>query len=471
MDVRVRGVYATALTKLLMDCGFRIVQPSEPVRERLGIEAILETPDVDVDDRPDRQGVWAHGNREAVEALRHVFREQLDDAILRPQRVNLHSIYKGRVVDAEKRLIDIGGCWGILSKEDHCQLERDAELLVQVKAAPPQHRHPVLSTSLSLASKYVVVVEERGVWVSRKITQPEARNRLLELGRKTAPDGLGIIWRPSAIGKQDEELVDEVGRLVEAWMNIMKEAVKAEAPCLLWEGYPVLDAEFPAPAKKRLDEIRSRVAPTLPNHHYYRACGGAISESLSLAEKLLEAGRPEEEVMQLFKEVIEREAPLNQRLQIIHVKLDGRIIRLGLAEVKERREDGCLRLVRAIKSRGVYDGLGTPREPTDLAITDVKPGSWYFCTTYLSSGGESKGVYININTPVELYPDKIRYVDLGVDVCVKPDGELKVLDLEEPVKAVEQGIISQKLLKRIESLVDELVSGIKEHGVQFVKEI
>ncbi|RLI29561.1 hypothetical protein DRO48_04480, partial [Candidatus Bathyarchaeota archaeon] len=242
MDVRVRGVYATALTKLLMDCGFRIVQPSEPVRERLGIEAILETPDVDVDDRPDRQGVWAHGNREAVEALRHVFREQLDDAILRPQRVNLHSIYKGRVVDAEKRLIDIGGCWGILSKEDRCQLERDAELLVQVKAAPPQHRHPVLSTSLSLASKYMVVVEEPGVWVSRKITQPEARNRLLELGRKTAPDGLGIIWRPSAIGKQDEELADEVGRLVEAWMNIMKEAVKAEAPCLLWEGYPVLDA-------------------------------------------------------------------------------------------------------------------------------------------------------------------------------------------------------------------------------------
>ena len=247
--------------------------------------------------------------------------------------------------------------------------------------------------------------------------------------------------------------------------------VKAEAPCLLWEGYPVLDAEFPAPAKKRLDEIRSRVAPTLPNHHYYRACGGAISESLSLAEKLLEAGRPEEEVMQLFKEVVEREAPLNQRLQIIHVKLDGRIIRLGLAEVKERREDGCLRLVRAIKSRGVYDGLGTPREPTDLAITDVKPGSWYFCTTYLSSGGESKGVYININTPVELYPNKIRYVDLGVDVCIKPDGEVKVLDLEEPVKAAEQGVISQRLLDRIESLVDRLVSGIRERGVEFVKEI
>ena len=56
MDARVRGVYATALTKLLMEHGFRIVQPSDTIMKRLGLEYILETPDLDVDDRFDRQG-------------------------------------------------------------------------------------------------------------------------------------------------------------------------------------------------------------------------------------------------------------------------------------------------------------------------------------------------------------------------------------------------------------------------------
>ena len=32
--IKIRGIYSTALTKFALDAGFRIVEPSEKVRER-----------------------------------------------------------------------------------------------------------------------------------------------------------------------------------------------------------------------------------------------------------------------------------------------------------------------------------------------------------------------------------------------------------------------------------------------------
>ena len=460
MDARVRGVYATALTKLLMEHGFRIVQPSDTIMKRLGLEYILETPDLDVDDRLDRQGVWAAGGADAVNAFRKVLRENLDDAILRRSKLTLHGVYKGVVVDAAESLVDIGCAIGVLDRSNPCgTLSDGVELVVQVKKAPPAVKKPLLSTEISLPTKYVVLVEKPGVWVSKKVTDPDARSRLLNLGAKFSQLGLGVIWRPSAVGQPDEVLEAEVGRVAEEWRKIMDEAVRVDAPTTLREGNRILDAEFPALSKEKLDEVRGQVAPTLPRHHYYRACGGAISSSLTLAEKLLEQGHPMESVERLFREAINQEYPLpGSKLRIIHVKLGGEVLSLGEARLESLNpESGALRLARVIRGRGVYDGLGVPREPGDVAVTETRVGSWLLKTTYLTSRGEWKGTYVNINTPVELYPRKIRYVDLEVDVCIWPNGRVRVLDMDGFRGAVEEGVVGERLAKKVESLVDEVV--------------
>ncbi|MDI6905779.1 MAG: DUF402 domain-containing protein [Candidatus Bathyarchaeia archaeon] len=65
------------------------------------------------------------------------------------------------------------------------------------------------------------------------------------------------------------------------------------------------------------------------------------------------------------------------------------------------------------------------------------------------------GTYINLNTPVEVYP-AIRYVDLEVDVCIQSDGTSKTLDMEKLEKALEKGIISQKLFTKLKETLQKM---------------
>ena len=97
--VKIRGIYATALAKLLLDYknilgnqissellldnGFAIVQPSITVRERFGLKENDEFPDLEVYDRQDKQGVQASGTAEAVNTFTSILQSCLDDVVIR----------------------------------------------------------------------------------------------------------------------------------------------------------------------------------------------------------------------------------------------------------------------------------------------------------------------------------------------------------------------------------------------------
>ena len=73
--VRVRGIYATALTHLFREAGLDVVAASPPIRERF--EADFETAehDADVWMTPDRQGVGVAATPDAAEAVFAVLRD------------------------------------------------------------------------------------------------------------------------------------------------------------------------------------------------------------------------------------------------------------------------------------------------------------------------------------------------------------------------------------------------------------
>ena len=68
--VRVRGIYATALTRLALDAGHAVVDASPPIRRRFDAAFGDAPPDVRVETTADRQGVGVRGDPEAVAALR-----------------------------------------------------------------------------------------------------------------------------------------------------------------------------------------------------------------------------------------------------------------------------------------------------------------------------------------------------------------------------------------------------------------
>jgi hypothetical protein len=66
MTVRVRGIYSTALMKLLLESHIQVVQPSAKQEERFALNEDRGPYDLDIDDRPDRQGAHIIGKPHAL---------------------------------------------------------------------------------------------------------------------------------------------------------------------------------------------------------------------------------------------------------------------------------------------------------------------------------------------------------------------------------------------------------------------
>ncbi len=349
LKARVRGIYSTALTRLLLDNGFRIVQPSAAIKERFNLPITHENncqPDLDINDRFDKQGVNVIGNSISVKKFTSILFNIFDDVIVR-------------------------------------------------------HR---ISASASL------IIE----------------------------------------GQLDANLVATINEaLGEAGASDSQKRIRT-------------DVEFPSCSKRKLDEIRSVVVPTISGHHYYKACGGKIAYMLEMAEKLLERGGSLRDVEALFKETIRREYPHEgSRIGIEHVKIDGRVFNLGEARIIAFNEqEQRIKLLRVFSTPGMYDGLKVRKEPGDYAVTSMRIGEWSFKTSYFSSDGVYKGTYININTPLEVYPNRIRYVDLEADICMWPDGKIQQIDLERLNAKVQEGCVSERLREMVSKKIEEMLNSL-----------
>jgi len=459
---RVRGIYSTAITKLLLYHGFDIVQPSITMRERFGLKECEESPDLDVYDRLDRQGVQAFGKAEFISTFCSILQSRLDDVIIRRWAVTADGIYKGLIKEADPLtdsfFVDIGSAVGRIADEEILNPELK-QIVVQVEKRRMGARKPVLTTRIKIPGKYAILIPERQVKVSLKIRDPKVRSRLHKLGEELIPPDWGILWRTAAADQSAEVLREEITSLAREGRAVLELADGVEAPARLWEGGSFVNVEFPALSKRKLDEFRRCVAPTMEGHHHYKACGTQVSSALDMAEKLLEKGYSSKEVEDLFKQTVEAEFPrVNSLIWMEHVKLDGKVFHLGEALVEAfNRDQSSLQLSRVFERKGVYDGLGTPKEPGDRAVTEAKLGDWHFKTQYFSRDGRYKGTYINLNTPIELYPHGIRYVDLEVDICVWPNGTVRKLDEEKLEKAAKEGLVTEKLVKIVKEKLQEIM--------------
>jgi len=476
--VKIRGIYSTALTKLLLDYkkilgnqiptellldnGFDIVQPSVTLRERFRLKENDESPDLEVYDRNDQQGVQAFGTAESVNAFNSMLQSCLDDIVVRKWAVTADGIYKGliREVDPETSsfLIDIGPAVGKIAQEEISDPTLK-QMVVQVERGRIGAKEPVLTTGINIPGKYAILIPGKRVRVSRKIRDQQTRLRLYQLGKELTPPNWGILWRTASADQPSEVLKNEINSLTKKEEAVMEKAEHVEAPATLWQGSHYVDVEFPALSKKELDDVRGSVAPTIDGHHYYKACGGNVSSALDMAEKLLEKGSPREEVESLFKQTIRAEYPIvGSVIGIEHVKLDGKVFHLGKALIETyNHHESLISLRRVFEKKGIYDGLKTEKNPGDYAVTEAKIGGWHLKTEYFAKDGRYKGTYINLNTPIELYPHGIRYVDLEIDVCVWPNGRIKKLDEEKLEEASEEGMITQRLVKIVKEKLQEIM--------------
>ncbi len=115
------------------------------------------------------------------------------------------------------------------------------KLIVQVIKEPVGHKGPRMTTALSLPGRFLVLLpDEKGINVSRKITSQKERARLKSIVSLLKPVGVGIIVRTEAEGQSEAEIQEDIEMLLEKWNSIVNAADTANPPSLLYRDQDLL---------------------------------------------------------------------------------------------------------------------------------------------------------------------------------------------------------------------------------------
>ncbi|MGM0397510.1 MAG: DUF402 domain-containing protein [Halobacteriota archaeon] len=467
--VRVRGIYATALTNHLLssDPPFDVVQASPPIERRFDREFPTEPADVTVEMTRDRHGVEIAGDPSAVAGLRAAVDDLAIDTFTWSDVAAPGAVFSGTVTDTNgggaivslagdrEGFLPFGNADGYVAVDD--------EIRVQVTdpRAPWDRGRPVLDTTLRIPGD--VVTLEAGV-DSLVAGTPDGTPthelvRTTELLSTSVPDDWGVVWERGAEDLAVADLDAALAAAVERANELDAALDSAAGEGRLGTPTHLVWSWFGRSSRFALDALRRDVTATMPGHHRTKAGDERASGAVDFAEHLgVQANEfPFEAVTASF-------GPTEgDRVAIGHGKPDGRYVELGRGAVTAvDAETQRVTVERAMTGGGTYDALGVPRVDGDVATTRFTEGRWWYPTVYRSEDGERRGTYVNVSTPVEVFPDVIRYVDLHVDVIKQADGTVEIVDEDELAASVDAGTVSEPLAEKAMDVASQVANALEE---------
>ena len=415
--VRIRGVFSTALTKLALDWGFAVVQPTRAIADRFKLAEDVSPPDITVKDHESRTGVVVLGACEAADAF--VSRLKELDPFVAKARDGVKEVFAATPYEEGGRHYVRTPGGGVAEVPSRYVVYPSRRLFTILR--PPIGPKPgVAVPEIVVAGRYLEVDTMGGIKYSEYIG-PEERLRLgilAETKLRYISQSLGVRFKSSARFAEERALEEEARSLYDELIKISSSTwgegeIARRGDCL----YVVF---FDMEAKRRLDEARASVVPTARGHHALRAQG--LGRCLDLLDYIK-------------SDAYEKAAEFLARgdVEILHIKPWGDVIKMRGTSLGMK--NGVLVVKRALRPGGVLDGIGARIERGFYALTCIKPGSTYLVHSYYDESGRWVGTYININSPVEI-GRRIIYVDLLVDKVLTQEGE-KLLDVDEARKYTE----------------------------------
>ena len=115
-------------------------------------------------------------------------------------------------------------------------LREGQELIVQVEKEERGNKGAALTTFISLAGRYLVLMPNnpRGGGVSRRVEGEERQELREAMDQLTIPPGMSIIARTAGIGRNAEELQWDMSYLMQLWTAIDGAAKENPAPILIY---------------------------------------------------------------------------------------------------------------------------------------------------------------------------------------------------------------------------------------------
>jgi ribonuclease E len=136
-------------------------------------------------------------------------------------------------------------------------LERGREVLVQVVRDSVGHKGALVTSNLSIAGRYLVLMpldDVRGV--SRKVEGEEDRHTIRErLERLELPEGCGVIARTNAADQPQRSLNRDANALLRLWKKICQEAKTGKGPRLLYSDQDLIVQALRDSVDNSIDEI------------------------------------------------------------------------------------------------------------------------------------------------------------------------------------------------------------------------
>ncbi len=115
------------------------------------------------------------------------------------------------------------------------------KLVVQVVKEPTGHKGPRVTTEISLPGRFLVLMpNEPGVSVSKKIENSKERARLKAIVNLIKPVGVGVIIRTEAEGQSEADIQEDLEILLEKWNNIISSAETLTPPNLIYRDQDLL---------------------------------------------------------------------------------------------------------------------------------------------------------------------------------------------------------------------------------------
>ncbi len=476
---RVRGIYATALTNILLKKGIQIVQASRIISTRFNIPQLPLPADVTVknsDDDPSE--LLVIGYPWAVKGIEEELRSILTAAFYWHSVLPVHATVRAKVIGEEngKCTAKVNGQQVIIVDINDCIPDKIVTASI-IKTAVKPGETPLLRPGARIIGDYAIVYrsDKPKTTISEHIRNTGKRAELLALASNYTNEGISVHWRSSAQHADTDTLQRHLRELVEKLQKVEDE-IKDKPTGVYTDGEDVLLIRLSSIDKQVLDEYRNEVIPTTPYHHTLKSLGDPELQTIcEFADTIVETDPNSKQL--LYKSIpryLATKLLEKKRIAILHIRPNGEVIKLGNPEIKNIYYEGegelQLILVRRVKSTGIYDGLNVEKEPGDIIETIIRSNQWYIEHRYYNENMELKGIYININTPPEIGLNKITYLDLAIDIVKRPGEKPKVIDVEELKEYYKRNILTDKIVERIvqelhrhlpENIVNEIAKNIR----------
>lgn len=416
--VRIRGIFATALTKLALDWGFKIVQPTAQVLSRFGLEPDYSPPDLTVKDHESRSGVVLVGECGAVELFLARLRERAD-AIVTRAAARYHEVFVGSAVREGR--VEAPGKITLRVPGNYVVQPGSVGIFTVVK--PPVGPLEGVAVPEIIVEGNLVELNTTGrVTFSAHIPEHERlRLRILAGTRLRNYANMGLHFKSSARYADDESIAREAEQLYQEMLRISQGGLPGT---VLRHGKCVALALFDKYSKERLDEARAAVVVTIRGHHALRA------QELGECLDILDHAAASTDIYDRVAEYLAR-----GDVTIYHIKPWGEVIKMGGRAIK--RAGDVLVVRRALKPGGTLDGLGIKIERGFYALTCIPKNANYIVHSYYTAEGKNVGTYVNLNTTPE-WGRYIIYIDLLADKVYGESGAEMVLDTQELSKHVDE---------------------------------